>query len=108
MKINTEKLGKNPLRRFFSSIGYGVIEIDHQSTDPSFMVEKDGVKRTVDVVEWFDSNRSLSHFVYDRIMDGGFFVIMSSVEDWSDDIMYVYTKNDIKDVAKTYHILWMD
>ena len=91
---------------YFEGKGYKVTRVEERASEPEIIVEKNGVKKTVDVIEWTDESKSLSQSVYDRIMSGGFFVIRPSFATWDTREICVLTKDDIKHVAKTYYIWW--
>ena len=93
---------------YFKNKGYKVTILEELPVKPSYLVEKKGIKKTVDVINLDGKVKSISQFVYDRIMSGGFFVILPSFARWGTHKLKVYTKDDIERVAKTYRIMWKD
>jgi len=104
-------MNKLDVVRYFENKGYKVTRLEGLPTEPEYMVEKNGVKKTVDIIEWSEESKSVSQFVYDRIISGGFFVITPYYfSSHGHRKIRVYTKDDIKRVAiaKTYIISWKD
>ena len=103
-------MNKLDVVRYFENKGYEVTRLEELPTEPEYIVEKNGVKKTVDIIEWSDESKGVSQFVHDRIMSGGFFVITPYHFSSHDRKIRVYTKDDIKRVAiaKTYIISWKD
>jgi len=97
---------KYDVEMYFKNRGYKIIIPKESSINPKYIVEKDGIEKTVDIIYFNDRIKSVSQSVYDRIVLGGFFVIIPPFDIFNTHELQVFTKDDIKDIVKTYSIWW--
>jgi len=99
---------KHDVEGYFKNKGYKVTAQPMLPGDPSFIVEKNDIKQTVDVIDYIEMSKSINEKVYNRIMSGGFFVIVPPYRRFDSHELTAYTKDDIENTAKRYHIWWKD
>lgn len=100
---------KYDVEKYFKNQGYKISYIRpyKESIDnPDYIIEKDGIKKTVDVIHYVERSNDISQSVYERIMSGGFFVIIPPFNKFDINKIQIFTKDNIKTAAKTYHIWW--